>query len=309
MGLNDGGGRPNPFRDRPASLCGGVMIRISLSYFHELGALFQRVRLIQPGANLNDVWNEFYAAERAILTLLSSSVYSASIRTSRASASNAVTQLRALTAIDFTQGDRALTFAEVGNVTYALNNFETIFKAEIESADAYFVAPKRGYDTLSLISQGEIIWSPELTSKAPEALFDAREASKCIAFELGTAAGFHIMRAVEAVLLRYWDFASGKKPLPANRNLGNYLKQMEEKGYGDAKVVAALKQIKDLHRNGLMHPQDKLTVEEAIELLGICQSAVSAMLKPMPDAHLAEADHPPTPGEPTPSGDGPERIA
>ncbi len=61
---------------------------------------------------------------------------------------------------------------------------------------------------------------------------------------------------------------------------------------GSAKVLSCLQQIKDLHRNPLMHPEETLTLEEAISLFGICQSAISAMLKEIPDPAIV----PPSPG-------------
>ena len=86
---------------------------------------------------------------------------------------------------------------------------------------------------------------------------------------------------------RYWDYASGGKPRPTNRNLGAYLSKMEKRGYGDAKVIATLKQIKDLHRNTLIHPEETLILDDAINLLGIVRSAISAMLAPLPNVASA----------------------
>jgi len=71
---------------------------------------------------------------------------------------------------------------------------------------------------------------------------------------------------------RYWDYASGGKPRPTNRNLGAYLSKMEKRGYGDAKVMATLK---------------TLTLDDAINLLGIVRSAISAMLAPLPNVASA----------------------
>ena len=70
------------------------------------------------------------------------------------------------------------------------------------------------------------------------------------------------------------------------RNLGNYIKKLDELEAGDEKVRATLRQIKDLHRNTLVHPEDVLTMDEAINLLGIIRSAVAAMLKAIPAPSL-----------------------
>ena len=80
----------------------------------------------------------------------------------------------------------------------------------------------------------------------------------------------------------YWTAVSGGKPHPRLKNMGSYLKKMGEVKAGNAKVLAALQQIKDLHRNPLAHPEETLTLEEAVGLFGIVQSAVNAMVKEIP---------------------------
>jgi hypothetical protein len=47
----------------------------------------------------------------------------------------------------------------------------------------------------------------------------------------------------------------------------------------DLKVVAALDQIRDLHRNPNIHPEEVLTLDEALALLGIAQSAILGMVR------------------------------
>ena len=67
---------------------------------------------------------------------------------------------------------------------------------------------------------------------------DVRSAGKCIAFELGTAAGFHLLRALETVVLVYRKHVmpGNPDPNPNNRNLGQYIKDMEENGVGERKT-------------------------------------------------------------------------
>ncbi|MFZ2030079.1 MAG: hypothetical protein WAU68_07220 [Vitreimonas sp.] len=242
-----------------------------------------RLRNVRAGMKVNDAWPDLYSVETSIDYLLHSDITSPMMRTSRGSAQALLSALRAVTATPYDEtNELAINGFQTANFGRLLTDFETVLRAEFASADAYYVTPKRGYDTLRLVSQGEILWPPELRAKVPEAILDARESGKCIAFELGTAAGFHIIRAVETVLLRYWKAVTNNKPLPKNRNLGNYLNQMERLTVGDPKIIAVLKQIKDLHRNELFHPEATLTLQEAIELLGIAQSAVGAMLKALP---------------------------
>jgi hypothetical protein len=50
--------------------------------------------------------------------------------------------------------------------------------------------------------------------------------------------------------------------------MGDYLNEMNQKKIGDEKVKAALKDLKDLHRNPLIHPEHSLeSADEAIALM------------------------------------------
>jgi hypothetical protein len=150
----------------------------------------------------------------------------------------------------------------------------------------YFVTPKPPYDTAMLLEYGESLLPIELAQKAPEALFDAREAGKCLAYEVATAAGFHILRAAESVVRRYYADITGGAAQPKVRNLMVYVRKMQNAGVGDPKILSSLEQIAKLHRNPLIHPEDVLTVTEAMALIGIVRSAVSAMLAVLPDVPL-----------------------
>jgi hypothetical protein len=134
-----------------------------------------------------------------------------------------------------------------------------------------------------LIEAAEQNFPPDLSIKVTGAVDDVRNAGKCLAFGLGTACGFHLLRAFETVVLVYRKSLLNNEPCPSNRNLGRYIRDMEKAKVGDPKILGTLRQIKDLHRNSLAHPEDKLTVEEAIRLFGIVVSAVGAMLDQLPN--------------------------
>jgi hypothetical protein len=132
-----------------------------------------------------------------------------------------------------------------------------VFGAELAVLPLYGVTRKAGFDLPTLIENG-----------AAEALPDLEQATRCMAFELFTAAGFHLDRANEAVLRRYWDAVTNGATRPASRNMGDYLNELNKLNAGDAKVKAALKDLKDLHRNPLIHPEQTLeNVDDAIALM------------------------------------------
>ena len=148
--------------------------------------------------------------------------------------------------------------------------------------NSYFVTQKGGFDTVSLLAYGENLFPTDLGSKVPEAIVDAREAGKCLAFEISTACGFHAFRATESVLRRYHAHVTGGAAPPKLRTLGVYIKSLTSSGKGDPKVLASLKQMTDLHRNPIAHPEAVLTTEEAISILGVSRSAIGAMLAVLP---------------------------
>jgi hypothetical protein len=65
--------------------------------------------------------------------------------------------------------------------------------------------------------------------------------------------------------------------------MGDYLNEMNAKGFGDPKVKAALKDLKDLHRNPLVHPEERIeNVDEAIALMNGVHNVIVHMLREMP---------------------------
>ncbi len=257
------------------------MIRISIAYFYGLGSATHSISSIKGGNKLMDVWYALVSAESELKGLFATEWFMPAVKSTYNPGQKLLKAISELTQkSDF---DTPLTPLEAWNVTNALTEFETVLKNELSIADAYFVSRKAAYDTTTLITNPEQIFPTELMKKVPLSLVDIREGGKCLAFELSTAAGFHVLRATESVLRAYWDAVSKGKKHPKQKNLGTYLRIMEKENFGTKKVMAVLTQIKDLHRNPLIHPEETLNLEEAISLFGICQSAISSMLKEIPD--------------------------
>lgn len=157
--------------------------------------------------------------------------------------------------------------------------FESVLYASLRMSQMYYVSPKGGYNTAYLTDAGEMLFSNDLPAKVPEAVGDLREATKCIAFELPTAAGFHLHRANESVLRAYWDCVTNGAKRPPENNMGVYLRELNNRGCGKKSVRDHLKSIKDFHRNPLMHPEQSLqSVDEALDLLAAIRSSIGYML-------------------------------
>src|SRR5690606_18328994 len=88
---------------------------------------------------------------------------------------------------------------------------------------------------------------------------DIKAAGRCLAFELYTAVGFHLMRAIEDTMRAYYKFLTGESKELSNRNWANYIRKIQEAG-GDEKVLGVLDQIRDMHRNPISHPEVYLDI-------------------------------------------------
>ena len=174
--------------------------------------------------------------------------------------------------------ERVTSSYTLSSVRHYAKEFETVFAAEVQNLATYSVSKKGIYDTNDLIARADEIFPDSIRRQISEQTKrDFREAGRCLAFDLATAAGFHIARAVEGTVIDYLEVLCPQvmSSLRDNqRNLGAYIRLAKENG-GDERVCSSLDQFRDLHRNPLIHPESTLTTEEATMLMGIAQSAMS----------------------------------
>lgn len=156
-------------------------------------------------------------------------------------------------------------------------NVRTIIMAEVPMVDTYLVSRKGLFSGPALIEDGAGMLPPVDRVNMPRrADADLKEAGKCLAFGLWTASGFHGLRAVESMTKAYMGKLGVEEK---TRNWGAYVAALKKKADVDEGVVAVLDQIRLLHRNPLLHPEDFLDEGEAITLFGIVHSATAALLK------------------------------
>ena len=258
------------------------MIRLDLSYFYRLGTEFANARTILSGQKIEALWFAFYGLKERIEQLVGDPTIGSSLQGVGLSAGPLIAHLDRLMDAD---GESEFDGFNRNRLIALINNLEIVLTSELGVSPAYFVSDKKPYSTRTLTAEGEALFPMDLPRKIPEAVYDLREAGKCIAFELSTAAAFHIHRAIESVLRRYWaHITKGRQQVKEikQRNMGVYLNAMKKHNVGDPKVIAALEQIKDLHRNAVIHPEESLELAEAIALVGMANSVATAMLSHLP---------------------------
>ena len=94
------------------------------------------------------------------------------------------------------------------------------------------------------------------------------------------------MRAIEAVIHKFYDVLSNQAKRPDRAAMGIYIDELIKLN-ANPELVATLKQIKDLHRNPVVHPEETLDMIEAQMLMGIMQSAIFAMMQIVKQKRLA----------------------
>jgi len=107
--------------------------------------------------------------------------------------------------------------------------------------------------------------------------FEIDEAGRCLAFGLFTACGFHILRSLEVAIKGYIFAAKGSLPPLNRRNWGEYIAQLMDIG-ASSELIDCISIIKS-KSNPLMHPQDKLDLDEAIDIFNLCNSTMNELIK------------------------------
>lgn len=258
------------------------------SYIHPLSGLkgkatWENSSESVPATTYAEAYLVLVVAEGALEPLLTRSIFR--LRTSQQAGQKLLAELRNIKSKATVSENHSdlLDWFDVYNLQEALKAFESILQAELALLPLYVVMPKAGYDTTTLIENGAACFPLDIEVKVPEAVGDLREGTRCIAYELNTAAGFHLHRANEAVLRCYWDAVSKGKNRPPRGNMGDYLNEMKQGNLGDENVRAALDHLVKLHRNPLIHPEQNLdSSDDAIGLMNHIHTAIVQMLKVIP---------------------------
>ena len=122
-----------------------------------------------------------------------------------------------------------------GPIVGSILHFQSVISSELPQINVFFVTPHRAYDMTMLINRGENLLSPYtlnlIGGSKEEVIKDIKEAARCLAFGFPTAVGFHLYRAIEAIIVEDYFPLLGVAPeeYEKNPNLGCYIKILKEK--------------------------------------------------------------------------------
>jgi len=263
------------------------MIKMSLAYWCRISTALNGVAGIKGGDPFPEAYAKIMVGGGSVLANHNDNSL-VRLVASRTAALEFVTLAQKFT--ETPTRESPITVEEATALQNAAKKYQGILEAELENVDAYYVKQKSIYSTPHLIEAAETILPPEIAAILPSAAkADLQDAGRSLAFELPTAAGFHTARATEVVICELMEALGCPEGKENQRNWGAYIKALKEKG-ADSRITHQLEQIKDLHRNPLIHPEVTLTMPEALSLWTICTSLIAVMLEAAGRARATPAE-------------------
>lgn len=265
---------------------GADMEKINLPYFYQLGVqLHPLTQKSVQDDRVIDIIIATFDAEDVTESLLDRFSMLSVCRNCGQELLNAVKETRTWFMglmkedLDKLQNPDATVKLRFDRVIAKAKEFETILSAELQTLTTYHATQKGIYDTADLIERAENILPPAVLNKIDEKVKEEiRWSGRCLAFDNATASAFHMMRATELVLHKYYLSVCKPKTNKKLENWGAYIAKLGELDDPNVKeVISLIQQIKDQHRNLIMHPEIVLAPDEAFGLFEIAKSAIIAM--------------------------------
>ncbi len=176
----------------------------------------------------------------------------------------------------------------MSGIKLSIDKMETVLSTELALAPIYSVPPRGVFSTDSLLDSADDVFGDVKYKIPDDAIADTKQAGRCLAFDLPNAAGFHVARATEAVMKKAMEIFDCPPLKESQRNWGNFIRSLEEHGLNQS-LVHHLNQLRELHRNPLIHPEVTLRQTEAQQLWSMCTSAMIALVEEMNAKELINA--------------------
>jgi hypothetical protein len=262
------------------------MLRVNEFQLYELAIAVHPITEVEPTVKYSQVWLSWMTAKDALQTIFKQRALEVCFE----AANELYGQLRGIVPDDFNEAvakvhsdtdteEPGLGYAVIA-IRSAAQKFETILSAELSNSDTYWISPKGSHKTSVLLQNAQSELPASVIADVPEAASDFNEAGKCLLFDTPTAAGFHLLRATEAVIRKYYKVVTGVEPKRKFRNWGAYIKRLKECN-ANGKITGYLDHIRENYRNPILHPEENLTADDAQVLFGVCVSAIYMMVSEM----------------------------
>lgn len=279
-----------PIQERWVSIpLGGVpMEKINLPFFYQLGAQLKPLTEMEvKDSNRVDIYIASSTVSAYVRNLLDAYPALTVCRDNGEELIKAsgemLTWLRSTPHDEWGKEDHSINLT-CNQLLNKAREFQTVLSAELLKLETYYVSQKGIYDTTALIARTENVLPISMLNKVDQkVVVEIRESGRCLAFDCATASGFHIMRATELVMHKYYIHVCKPKSKRRLDSWGAYIAKLDQIQDIEVKeIVAMLRQLKDRHRNLIMHPEIVLSSDEAFTLFEIAQGTIIAMAEKLP---------------------------
>jgi hypothetical protein len=264
---------------------------VNLPFFVELGAALEAAEKVEPTDELFSALFRFYPL-RSHLEQLSCGQH-ARLSATQHDLADLQTALDSFESKYFrdekrawrSPGDDERAEYEISSIVSKIKQLKMVLIAELRTSTS-FVVTRAGIFDVNLLVNGahEALDDDTIRRISKEVCDEFDAAGKCLAFNLPTAAGFHAMRAVERVIKRYLAEFMSQAEISKLNNWGHYIASLERISASDARpkpsheAIALLRQIKDIYRNPVIHPERILNSVEASTIFHSTIAAVSRVV-------------------------------
>ena len=256
------------------------MKETNLNIFYHFGAsLDQLNEQIKTGMELAQIFSYLVLSQEWLKEFLAQTEeFEDTLRDSRACVQEMLTTSGNIYESARTNWDRSITHEEVTSIIHGKEKFEKSFEREHRNLSVFTVTPKGLYDVRLLIEKAERKFGDQTRSVFTEqVIYDLQQSGRCLAFEVPTAMAFHVMRATESLIKNYYEVLAGKPWPHVQRDWGKYIAELEQFPDVDLVITGRLKEIKNLNRNPLIHPEDVVSLEEAPIIFDLCNGVIYYM--------------------------------
>lgn len=172
-----------------------------------------------------------------------------------------------------------------------INRLESMLAQELDMLPIWFVTERRAYSVDDLINTAEKVFGQDVIPLfSAQTIKDIREAGRGIAFELPTAAGFHSVRATEAVARSYYAVIVETRPEDGTP-LGpiiNGLRTKRDSLLAQHAIdkedllhiaIEMLNRLNNVYRKPITHPDMVLDLSSAMNVFDSAKCAIELMLE------------------------------
>ena len=248
---------------------------VNVHYFYAFSKTLQQLANVPANTTIMENFSTFYSAENALRDFMANDLLPP--QASREKCGQLADLLRTYSESAFSEPPRTepLNEYDIAAIANAMKEFEAVLEGEYRIKTVFAVSKKALYSLEQLVFRGDEMVTESVHNLMPGMKNDLKDAGRCIAFEVPTAAAFHLFRAAEAGVKSYILAVRGTPVTDKEKNLGlgGYKNILEEHGV-DQRVLAALDQLIKLHRNPTIHPDVRVSNEEILATLGMVDSLI-----------------------------------